>query len=386
MMVYPTVELEHVTTLEIAPTAQDKFGIDTNRYVRGEKKINRTETLISILQDLGASRAKIGTAVEKSKEVFDLRKMRAGEVVHVYRDILTDSARMFVYKPAPDRYVVIDLRDSVSVFQNVMPITVSRSVVAATIESSPYEALTAIGSDPSLAMDLARIFAWQIDFYHIQQGDQFGLAVEQQIADGEVLSTAIHGSYFIDAENTYYAVHFDPNGDGGYYDENGRTLRRAFLKAPLEYIRISSGYSRRRFHPVLKSYRAHLGTDYAAPKGTPIVATSAGTVENSGYTRGNGNYVKIRHTGPYATGYLHMSRIAKGIRKGTRVRQGQVIGYVGSTGLATGPHVCYRFWKNGTQVDPLRLTMPQAVPIAARYRAAFEVVRDSVLAELAAPD
>src|SRR5690606_8324805 len=170
----------------------------------------------------------------------------------------------------------------------------------------------------------------------------------------------------------FQAYYFKPDdhSEGGYYDENGNSLKRSFLKAPLKFVRISSRYSKRRLHPVQKVWKAHLGTDFAAPTGTPIVSTGDGVVVESQFTRSNGNYVKVKHNNTYTTQYLHMSRRA--VKRGQRVKQGEVIGYVGSTGLATGPHVCYRFWKNGKQVDPLRLNIKMAAPLPEKYKDAFQ--------------
>jgi murein DD-endopeptidase MepM/ murein hydrolase activator NlpD len=177
---------------------------------------------------------------------------------------------------------------------------------------------------------------------------------------------------FNQSGKAFHAFFFsDSAGYQGYFDRDGQSLKRAFLKAPLDYFRISSRFSGKRFHPVQKRWKAHLGTDYAAPHGTPIRSTANGVVEKKGYTAGNGNYVKVKHNGTYSTQYLHMSKFAKGVNVGTRVSQGQVIGYVGSTGLATGPHVCYRFWKNGKQVDPLKEKLPNAEPIEKRFAASF---------------
>jgi murein DD-endopeptidase MepM/ murein hydrolase activator NlpD len=233
---------------------------------------------------------------------------------------------------------------------------------------------------------LADVFAWQIDFYRIQRGDHFKVIYDELWVGGEAFDIgSIHAARFNHMGNDYYAFHYSEDEIDEHYDETGASLRKAFLIAPVKYSRISSGYTSRRFHPVQKVYRAHLGTDYVAPYGTPIVSTGDGVVEQARFTAANGNWVKIRHNSTYSTGYLHMSRIAKGIRPGTQVKQNDVIGYVGHTGLATGDHVCYRFWKNGTQVNHRRQKIPSVGPIPDGHRASFESLMDSYFAALS-PD
>ena len=201
--------------------------------------------------------------------------------------------------------------------------------------------------------------------------------------DGQVVDIKnIEGAYFEHWSKGYYAIPFVTGEKVGYFDEDGNSLRKTFLRAPLNFTRISSRYSPRRFHPVQKRYKAHLGTDYAAPKGTPIRTVGDGVVLEAGYRGGNGNYVKIRHNGNYATQYLHMSKIAKGIRPGKSVKQGQTIGFVGSTGLATGPHLCFRFWKNGRQIDALKVDLPSSEGISSAQMEHFQKARNAVKMQL----
>lgn len=242
--------------------------------------------------------------------------------------------------------------------------------VSGEINSSLYESLVEKGASPELTMRLADIYAWSIDFFRIQEGDHYKVIYEEQFIDDSISVGVgrILAADFNHGGESFYSFYYSKGEEySDYFDENGKTLRKAFLKAPLNFSRISSRYNPKRFHPVLKRVKAHLGTDYAAAHGTPIMATASGEVIAAAYTRGNGNYVKIRHNSTYTTQYLHMSKFAKGMRKGKIVKQGDVIGYVGSTGLATGPHVCYRFWKNGKQVDPLREKLPAADPVKEEY-------------------
>ena len=206
---------------------------------------------------------------------------------------------------------------------------------------------------------------------------------EDKSIDGKSVGVGkVHAAYYKNLDNEYYAYYFENSKHNGYFDEKGRTMKKAFLKSPVKYSRISSKFNRRRFHPILRRVRAHLGTDYAAPYGTPIYAVADGVITKASRTRGNGNYVKIRHDETYQTQYLHMQKFAKGTRPGAHVKQGQVIGYVGSTGLATGPHVCFRFWKNGRQVNHLRLNLPPPDPMPEEDLPAFFELRDSMKIEL----
>jgi murein DD-endopeptidase MepM/ murein hydrolase activator NlpD len=233
------------------------------------------------------------------------------------------------------------------------------------IYSSLYQTIDEMGGDPGLAWKLSRIYDWSVDFFRLQKGDSFKVIYEKKMVDGkEIGIVKILAAQFGHGGRVYnsYLYNFDKSNQ--YYDEEGNSMKRRYLKAPLEYSRISSGFSRRRFHPVQKRYKAHLGVDYAASTGTPIRSVGDGTVVAAGYSRYNGNYVKVSHTHSQATQYLHMSKIAKGVKKGQRVDQGEVIGYVGSTGLATGPHLCFRFWENGQQINPLTVQAPPAEPLA----------------------
>ena len=227
------------------------------------------------------------------------------------------------------------------------------------------------------------IFGWQVDFQRLQKGDKFKLIYEEAQVEGiSVGIKQINGIYFEHSGSPYYAFPFDQGEGVDYFDEEGKSLRKALLKYPIEFTRISSRYTMNRFHPVQKRWKAHLGTDFAAPTGTPIRTVGDGVVEEAQYKSNNGNYVKVRHNGTYTTQYLHMSKIAEGVRAGTRIKQGQTIGYVGSTGLATGPHLCYRFWRNGVQVDALRVELPPSQPVKKDYLEEFEKVKQELTKKL----
>jgi len=240
-----------------------------------------------------------------------------------------------------------------------------------------------LGANPQLTNEFADIFAWQIDFFRLFPGDKFKLIYEEQQVEGEFVGLGkIKGAYFEHYGNPYYAINYEQKSGIEYFDPEGKSLRKALLKYPVEFTRISSRYTGRRFHPVQKRYKAHLGTDFAAPTGTPIRSVGDGIILEARYGKYNGNYVKVKHNGIYSTQYLHMSRIAKGVRPGTKVKQGQVIGYVGSTGLARGSHLCFRFWKNGVQVDALKVDLPASEPISEENLEEYNILKASVIRQL----
>ncbi len=386
IMLFPHANISDPIPSDVAEPVLDIYGIDWKGYEVKEQPIQRNQTFSSILAAHSVPARIIHEVIEKATPVFNLRHLQAGKPLRIYQSGPQATARKVVYQANPEKYIVFDLSDTPRVYEGRHPVTTTRRATSGIITSSPYQTLEAQGANPALAVHLSKVFAWQIDFYRIQRGDRFTVIYDEREVAGKSIGVDIIATRFEHAGKDFFAFHFDNSDDkGGYYDEEGKTTRRAFLKAPLEYSRISSRYTKRRFHPVLKRYRAHLGTDYAAPTGTPIRATADGVVTAASYTRGNGRYVKIKHSETYTTGYLHMSKIGKGIRKGQPVRQGDVIGYVGSTGLATGPHLCYRFWKNGKQVDPLKLDLPTADPIGDTHLAAFITVRDQLMPMLALP-
>lgn len=369
------INLEEIKPEE--PTYLYNIAIDS--FDVEEQTVLKNEFLSTILSKYGVSAVTTHELVQKANGVFDVRNIRVGNSYTTIRE--RDSAQSLaylIYHPNLVDYIIFHLKDSVGVEAGQKEVTTEIKEVAGEINSSLYEALIKAGANANLAMKMADMYAWTIDFYGIQKGDKFKVIYEQQLVDGEPLQIGnIHAAVFEHKNVPYYGYRYQVSEDKNfeYYNEKGESLRRAFLKAPLKFSRISSRFSLKRFHPVQKRWKAHLGTDYAAPHGTPIIATGSGTVIESKYTSNNGNYVKIKHNNTYTTQYLHMSKRA--VNVGQRVSQGQVIGYVGSTGLATGPHVCYRFWKNGQQVDPLREKFPTAEPITKDQLPSFEEYRKS---------
>lgn len=369
------------------PLVIDQFGIAESDYTVDRHRIAPRESLSEILERAGVPAEAAGAAIEQARQVFNVRGIRAGESVRIYKPRGAERPSLLVYEIDPIRYVRFDLRgDAVAVTQHSRPVREEQRAVFAVIDGSLYETLTAQGVDEAIVPKLAEIFAWQVNFYRIQRGDEVAVVFNERKVGRKVVGVGqVQAARMKHRGDDFYAFYFEQDGTGAFYDEAGNSLRKALLKAPLKFTRISSRYNPRRFHPVQKVYKAHLGTDFAAPTGTPVIAAGDGVVIEAGFSRGNGNYVKIQHDKTYTTGYLHFSRHAKGIRRGVRVRQGDVIGYVGSTGLATGPHLCYRFWKNGRQIDPFSENLPPSYPISDEARAAFEAQRDQLKPLLAAP-
>lgn len=358
------------------------FDIEVDSFEVIQSNIQRNEFLANILLPHGIDYVTIDALAKKSKSVFDVRRIAVGKP---YTLLLSNDslkkAEYFIYQIDAVDYVVYDLRDSVSIERKQKEVITKSRTVSGIINSSLYQTLQEADANPFLAVKLADIFAWSIDFYRIQKGDWFKVIYEEKFVDEESIGVGkIEAVEFNHFDRSYYAFNFEKEGKFEYYDEEANSLRKAFLKSPLKFSRLSSRFTMRRFHPVQKRWKAHLGTDYAAPRGTPIMATSDGVVTKSSYTRGNGKYVKIRHNKAYETQYLHMNK--RNVKVGQQVRQGDIIGFVGSTGLATGPHVCYRFWKNGKQVDHLREDFPTAEPIAVENKSEFLVLKDSLKVKL----
>ncbi|MFL5748002.1 MAG: peptidoglycan DD-metalloendopeptidase family protein [Niastella sp.] len=342
-----------------------RFGLALDSFNVSESIIQKNEYLTSILELYNVDSNTIKNLQSKSKYVYDVRRMKAGSQYTVFssKDTL-HKVCYFVYQPNAIDYVMYDLTDSVKVVTGKRQVTARLETASGIINGSLYETFQKSGTDPALAMKLADLYAYTVDFYSIHDGDYFKVLYEQRyIKDEPVETGAIQSAVFSHNGEKFYAFYYKPDSTdaGDYYDEKGKSLRTLFLKAPLKFSHITSGYSLRRFHPVQKRWKTHLGTDYAAPEGTPIISTGDGVVIESEYNNNNGNFVKIKHDDTYTTQYLHMTKQA--VRAGQSVRQGQVIGYVGSTGLATGPHVCYRFWKNGKQVNPLQQSFPPSIPL-----------------------
>jgi murein DD-endopeptidase MepM/ murein hydrolase activator NlpD len=351
-----------------------EYGLVTDSFLVIKDKVKKNQNLASILLPYGVPYATIDQLAKASKQVFDVRKLAAGMPYTILctKDS-TGFATCFIYEANATDYVVFDMRDSLHIYMGQKPIEKRVRHVKGKVNSSLYVDIKNTGADPVLAIELSEIYAWTIDFYRIQKGDAFEVLFTESFVEGRSVGIDhISSSTFTHNGKTIKAYNFESPTETGYYDEKGNNLKKAFLKAPVKFSRISSGYSMKRFHPVQKRFKAHLGTDYAAPTGTPIMAVGDGVITEARYTPNNGNFVKMKHNNVYSTQYLHMSKIKAGVRPGTRVRQGDIIGYVGSTGLATGPHVCFRFWKNGKQVNHRELDLPPSEPISKAARSQFD--------------
>ncbi len=279
-----------------------------------------------------------------------------------------------IYQPNRLDYYLVDLTDSIVGFKKSRPLTFKIRTVAGELTGPLTKTLRDLKIDPTLSGKLTKVFAWSIDFFKSKKGDKFALSFTERYINDTIYDgvDSLRAAFFEYKGEKIYAFPFIQERDGkvDYYNDQGKALKNFFLKAPLKFVHITSKFSKNRYHPVQLKWKPHKGTDYAAPTGTPIMTTAAGVVEQSGYTAGNGNFVKVKHDKTYSTQYLHMSRIL--VRRGQRVKQGEVIGKVGSTGLASGPHVCYRFWKNGVQVDALKLKLPNSQPMESRNLPRFK--------------
>lgn len=360
------------------------YGMVVDNYTVIEDKIKRNERLGDILEEYNVPAKLIHQVSQLSRQIFDVRKIAPNKKYTLLcnQDSLK-TAKVLVYEPNQIDYIVFRFEDTLWVDVCKRDVIILEKSIAGEIRSNLSETIEELGISHELTNRFVDIFGWQVDFQRLQKGDKFKLIYEEAQVDGvSVGIKQINGIYFEHSSNPYYAFPFDQGEGLDYFDEQGNSLRKALLKYPIEFTRISSRYSMSRFHPVQKRYKAHLGTDFAAPSGTPIRSVGDGIIEEAQYKSNNGNYVKVRHNGTYTTQYLHMSRIADGVRAGTKVRQGQTIGYVGSTGLATGPHLCYRFWRNGVQVDALRVELPPSQPVKKEAMVSFDKVKQALIMKL----
>ena len=377
-------ETSQAIELESKNFSKSLYGINIDSMYVESKKIKWGQSFSDILYKSGINNKIIFDAINKSKNIFNLKTLKRGNEYKLLTYLDKKTPSYFIYEPDLFSGVVYSLEDSIFVDKRIKPIHLKERVVYGNIESSLYETIEKNKFPLDLVYLLVDVFAWQVDFYKINKGDKFKVVYLEEIVDNKVIGIKeIKAAYFYHDNKDYYAFKYDQGKGIDYFDEKGNNLRKTFLRSPLNFSRISSRYSKKRFHPVLKRYKSHLGTDYAAPRGTPIRSVADGVVTEARRNRGNGIYVKIKHNNKYSTQYLHMSKFAKKIKKGVRVTQGQTIGYVGSTGLASGPHVCFRFWKNGIQVDPYKQNdLPPGEPISQIHHNTFEYIRLKYLEKL----
>lgn len=363
-----------------------QYGICIDSLDVKEYKIKNGDNPASIFASLGFSAFMADSISRSSISVLDPTKLQAG--MHYYTFTTQDSTaqiRYIAFAKSLTDYAIINLTgDTISAYEFNKPITLKRHYAEGTLNTSLWKVLQSNGINPLLAIKISDVFAWQIDFYDVKEGDSFRVLYDvAYIDDTTALNiNSIQGAIFNHQEKEYVAIPFTQDSVFEYFDQEGNGLRKAFLKAPLDLFRITSRFTNARYHPILKRYRAHHGVDYAAPVGTPVKCIGAGTVIAKGYEGGGGNFLKVKHNSVYTTTYMHLSKFAKGIQVGSHVQQGEVIAYVGSTGLSTGPHLDFRVHKNGQPINPLQMEAPPSLPVKPELRDSFAIVKEQVYAEL----
>lgn len=352
----------------------DSLNIETYR-------IKKNENISDILSNHGIAYSSILELVKNSKDIFNVKKIRRGNNYHLLKsDDTVSKCEYLIYEKNRVDYVVFQFGDSVSAWEGAKEVQRVLDTVSGIVESSLWVALNNKNANPQLAMELSDIYSWTVDFFGIQKGDHFNVLFEHLIVDEDTIGIGnIYAANFNHYSTNYQAYYFVQDSIGEFFDEQGNSLRKTFLKAPLRYSRISSGFSNNRFHPVLKRYRPHHGIDYAAPSGTPVYTIGDGTVIKKGYQKnGGGNYIKVKHNANYTTVYMHLKGFAKGMSVGKRLKQGELVGYVGATGLATGPHLDFRVFRNGVAINPLKMKSTPAKPVDSTHWNEYKILVDSL--------
>lgn len=368
------------------------YGIIADDYRTEQGRIASGETMGTILNRYGVSPIMIDRLDKASRDIFPLRQIRADRPYTAFLttdSLTTDSIPVgrldyLVYEKDLVEYVIFGFKnDSITIEKGEKEVTLRRQKRTATIDTSLWGAIMRDSLPYALAAEVEDIYQWTVDFFGIQKGDSFTVIYDEKLIDTTHVGIGrIWGAKFTHGGKDIYAIPYKQDDKIKYWEYDGASLRKQMLKAPLKFTRISSKFSYARLHPVHRVYRPHTGVDYAAPKGTPVHAVADGVVTFKGWGGGGGNTLKIKHAGNLMTGYLHLSRFAKGINQGTRVSQGQLIGYVGSTGTSTGPHLDYRVWRNGKPINPLTIPQEPSEPIKKEHRAKFEYIRERIVAEL----
>ncbi len=374
-------ELQARTSPVEISAPQQKIRIPVRNRV--EAVITAGETISSLLGGYFSAQ-EIHELSQQSKKIFPLTRICAGQPYQICT--IDDKFDSFIYEIDQNEQLVIRRTgEKLQIERIPIKYEIRTQIVRGLVESSLFEAVSRAGETSELATALADIFAWDIDFLRdLRSGDTFSALVEKRFREGKPAGYGrVLTAEFRNSGELFRAFYYqDGERPASYYDENGRSVRKAFLKAPLSFTRISSGFTYKRFHPITKTWKAHPAIDYAAPRGTPIKTVGDGTITRIGYTKGNGNFIEMRHNGTYKTIYLHMARFARGMKKGKRVAQGQVIGYVGSTGLATGAHLCFRMYRNGSPVNPYKVKAPAAKPVSKSRLVDFKQQTRTLMARL----
>lgn len=355
------------------------YGFNIKDYIFQSYKIKQNQIFSNILYWEGVPYETIEKIIDKSKKIFDVQTIQQNSNYTLIRKDSCGQLLSMVYEPDIFSYIVFNFSDSIYVKRVFRDVENRLEFAQGEVKGTLWNSMTEIGVDVSLIDKMEDALASEVDFYHAKEGDKFKLLYERKYINNSPVSIGnlLGAVYTNDEENT--AIFFESKNHKGFYNPKGQPTNKRFLKAPVRFSRITSGFSRNRFHPILHRNKAHNGTDYGAPTGTPIMTVAAGIISEKGYGRGNGNYVTVKHDSRYTTTYLHMSRFGRGIHRGSRVSQGQIIGYVGSTGLATGPHVCFRMKKDGRPVNHLREKFSYPDPLPKSVRKDFFDIRDKVL-------
>ena len=354
-----------------------EYGVDVTDLNEVQGKVANGQIITSLLRNLGANQKTITQAAFIPDSVFDVRRMKAGNKYSAY--YTQDSVPQLVYlvyQHSVTDFIVFHFEDSLHVEQFIKPTSIKTRTGEFVVETSLWNAIVDADMNMELALQLSDVYAWTVDFFGLQKGDGFKVYYDELFVDTVSIGISkIHAASYKCGDKELYAVFYENDDVSGYWDLNGNNMKKAFLKAPLSFSRISSKFSYARKHPVHKTVRPHTGVDYAAPMGTPVMAIGDGVVTFKGYKGGGGHTVKIKHNSTYTSAYLHLSKYGKGVVEGARVSQGQVIGYVGSSGTSTGAHLDFRIWKNGTPIDPLKMESPPTEPIPDNARAEFDSVK-----------
>ena len=358
-----------------------QYGVDVTDLDEVQGKVANGQIITSLLRNLGADQKAITQAAFIPESVFDVRRMKAGNnYLAYYTQDSVPQLVYLVYQHSVTDFIVFHFEDSLHVEQFIKPTTLKTRTGEFEVETSLWNAIVDADMNMELALQLSDVYAWTVDFFGLQKGDGFKVYYDELFVDSVSIGISkIHAASYKRGDKELFAVFYENDEVRGYWDLDGNNLKKAFLKAPLSFSRISSKFSYARKHPVHKIVRPHTGVDYAAPMGTPVMAIGDGVVTFKGYKGGGGHTVKIRHNSTYTSAYLHLSKYGKGVVEGARVSQGQVIGYVGSSGTSTGAHLDFRIWKNGTPIDPLKMESPPTEPIPANARAEFDSVKTVML-------
>jgi murein DD-endopeptidase MepM/ murein hydrolase activator NlpD len=374
-------QLPDTTAITKPDTTIFMYGIPSDSFNLLTGHIKRNGFLSQILLEHGITMDEIDKVIKNSAAVFDVRKIRSGNAYTLFcRKDSTARASYLVYEHDPATCYVFSFNDSLNITPYSKEVKRVIKYASATIETSLWDAMLDGGLPASLVVGLSDIFAWSVDFFGLQKGDSFKVVYEEKSIDDQPLGIGkIYGAKFSGNGTEIYAVPFIQDGKESFFDSEGNSLRKAFLKAPLQFARVTSRFSSSRMHPILRIRRPHYGVDYAAPVGTPVQAIGDGRITQTSYEGGSGRMVRIVHNSVYSTAYLHLSRFGAGITPGAFVKQGDIIGYVGSSGLSTGPHLDFRFYMNGSPVDPLRVEAPPVEPVSGTNKTRFEKTKSVVL-------